>query len=86
MHVAQTKGDKSELVEVFKKCQKRLDNKLKKYKQTIETINNEEYRKIESNETTENDLSLAELQELLDDRNTYEDEYEQNDFEEEIDI
>lgn len=85
LYVAQTKGDNSELVEVFKKCQKRLDNKLEKYKQTIETINNEEYRKIESNETMENDLSLEELQALLDERNT-DDEYEQNDLEEDIDI
>ena len=68
MYVAQTKGDNSELVEVFKKCQKRLDNKLEKYKQTIETINNEECRKIEKEETIESDLTLEELQALLNER------------------
>ena len=45
-----------------------------------------EERSITDKTDIENDLSLEELQELLDDRNTYDNEYEQNDFEEDIDI
>lgn len=68
MYVAQTKGDNSELVEVFKKCQKRLDNKLERYNKMIEEINSE-CRTIEKEETIESDLTLEELQALLDERN-----------------
>lgn len=60
LYIAQTKGDNSELVEVFKKCQKRLDNKLEKYNQMIEDINSE-CRTIEKEETTENNVTLEEL-------------------------
>lgn len=67
MYVAQTKGDNSELVEVFKKCQKRLDNKLERYNKMIEEINSE-CRTIEKEETIESDLTLEELQALLNER------------------
>lgn len=55
LYAAQTTKDNSELVEVFKKCQKRLDVKLSKYNEVIEEINSN-YRTIEENNLTEPDI------------------------------
>ena len=43
LYNAQTTGDISDLVNIFKLCQERLDKKLSKYQTYIDNINNDRY-------------------------------------------